>query len=190
MNQEKPAADSGEVAAESNRKMKKKEKEKRKKDGSLSPSRSSARSGGLLQVQVVMACNRNLPTLFLSPDNHNNGNWKKNVQQVQGFLVLDYLMNPFDAGTTGLGYFAECRRHSAKPAIHGCHQICFLPSAMPKVLGKSWFCRVPRFCRVFHPVHSANMSFIECPCQCPRQTPLHSAYSRFPLVSSIREDKY
>jgi len=73
-----------------------------------------------------MACNRNLPTLFLSPDNHNNGNWKQNVQQVQGFLVLDYLMNPFDAGTTGLGYFAECRRHSAKA---GKYSATTLPSA-------------------------------------------------------------
>ena len=100
-----------------------------------------------------MACNRNLPTLFLSPDNHNNGNWKKNVQQVQGFLVLDYLMNPFDAGTTGLGYFAECRRHSAKAgkysattlpsAAHGKAHTAFhlpakpaLPSAFFRALGK------------------------------------------------------
>ena len=53
---------------------------------------------------------------------------------------------------------------------------CFL------ALDKEFVCRVQLFCWVFFLQHSAKILFAECPKDCTRQTPLHSANWLFPVV--------
>ena len=70
-----------------------------------------------------------------------------------------------------------------------------LPSAHPLALGKHLFAECQPlgtrqttlfaeclFCRVFSRWHLANRLFAECPKNCTRQTPWHSAMFGFPVV--------
>ena len=65
--------------------------------------------------------------------------------------------------------FAECLKW-------GTQQICCLQSSTPI------FSESVVFAECFNHCTRQIWVFSECPCQCPRQTLLHSVYSRFPVV--------
>jgi len=52
-----------------------------------------------------------------------------------------------------------------------------------KTHGKPWLCRVLWFCRVFSWAHLAKIMFAVCPWICTRQTMVHTAKSKFPVVA-------
>ena len=62
------------------------------------------------------------------------------------------------------------------------HGKVFLCRVLKKAHGKPWLCRVLWFCRVFSWAHSAKIMFDVCPWICTRQTMVHTAKSKFPVV--------
>ena len=80
------------------------------------------------------------------------------------------------------------KKHTTNHDFAVCHKKThgkvFLCRVLKKTHGKPWLCRVLWFCRVFSWAHSAKIMFAVCPWICTRQTMVHTAKSKFPVVNA------